>query len=83
MNVREIVTQINQIVDMLAPFASVVGLDKYAALAQVGVDIIEKLVENIDNASGVLSSDDEAFIRAKLAELQAVNDALMKRVEDS
>lgn len=83
MNIRQIVEQIDSLVNVIAPFAGIVGLDKYAVLAQVGVDIIEKLVDNVDNTTEVLSSEDEAFIRSKIVDLQIVNDALAKRVEDS
>lgn len=83
MNIREIVESIDKVINTLAPFASIVGMDKYAKLAQAGLDIVEKLVNNLETATEVLSSDDEAFIRSKLAELQAVNDALIKRVEES
>ena len=83
MTVKEIVEQIDRIVNMLAPFANIVGLEKYSTLATIGVDIIEKLVDNVESIQDVLSTEDEVFIRGKLAELRAVNDALAKRVENS
>jgi len=81
--VKEIVEHIDQLLDKLSPYASLIGAEKIAGMINSAVDIAELLLDNVNSVQEVLSSSDLDAIRVKLEEIKTKNDALNIRVENS